>query len=74
MPLVTIMCPTTGRRTSTGVEMDRRTFNALPLNRHHSFHCWLCGHEHHWSRRWAMLVEDGDRAAMAEAGRKTRSG
>ena len=34
MPLVTIMCPTTGRRTSTGVEMDRRTFNALPLNRH----------------------------------------
>ena len=31
MPLVTIMCPTTGRRTSTAVEMDRRTFNALPL-------------------------------------------
>jgi hypothetical protein len=38
--------------------MDRSTFNALPLNRHHTFHCWQCGHEHDWSRRWATLVED----------------
>ena len=54
--IVTTMCPTTGRHARTGVEMDRLTFNALRLNRHHTFHCWLCGHKHDWSRRWATLV------------------
>jgi hypothetical protein len=58
MSIVTIMCPKTGKKVSTGVEMDRRAFRGLPLARHFVFHCWLCGQEHEWSKRWATLLDE----------------
>ena len=66
MSTVTIMCPQTGKQVSTGVEMDRLAFTALPVTRHFSFHCWLCGGEHDWSRRWATLVDEHN-PVLAEA-------
>ncbi len=58
--IVTIMCSRTGTEVSTGIEIDQRAFNALPHERHFSSRCWLCGGEHEWSRRWAILVEERD--------------
>ena len=66
MGIVTTMCPTSGKQVSTGVNLDRRAFRMLPANRHFSFHCWLCGHEHEWTTRWATLVEERD-PALADA-------
>jgi len=57
MAIVIIMCPQTGKQVSTGVEMDRTGFNALSYSRRFVFHCWLCGREHEWSKRWASLPE-----------------
>ena len=66
MGTVTVMCPQTGKQVSTGLELDRRAFTALPLTRHFVFHCWLCGREHEWTRRWATLRDQRD-LAMADA-------
>ena len=66
MGTVTTMCPSTGKRVSTGVKLGRQAFRMLPATRHFVFHCWLCGHEREWSRRWAVFVEEGDRA-LADA-------
>jgi hypothetical protein len=60
MAIVTIMCPQTGKQVSTGVEMDRTGFNALSYSRRFVFHCWLCGREHVWSKRWASLAEKSE--------------
>jgi hypothetical protein len=60
MRTVTIMCPQTGKQVSTGVEMDLRAFQSLPPSRHFISHCWLCGHEHEWSKRWATLRDERD--------------
>ncbi len=60
MSIVTIMCPKTGKQVSTGVEMDPRAFRGMPLTRRFTFHCWMCGHEHEWTKRWATLLEEGD--------------
>jgi hypothetical protein len=57
MAAVTIMCPQTGKHVSTGMEMDRARFNALSYSRRFVFHCWLCGREHEWSKRWATLAD-----------------
>ena len=61
MGTVTIMCPRTGKQVSTGVEMDTRAFRSLSATQHFAFRCWLCGHEHEWSKRWATLVSQYDR-------------
>jgi len=66
MSIVAIMCPRTGKQVSTGLEMDRLGFNALPGTRHFVFRCWLCGHEHQWSKRSATLVDQRD-AALADS-------
>jgi hypothetical protein len=58
MGIVTTMCPTTGKQVSTGAKINPLAFRMLPAARHFAFHCWLCGHDHEWSRRWAILVED----------------
>ena len=62
MGTVTTMCPRSGKQVSTGVQLNGQAFRMLPANRRFGFHCWLCGHEHEWSRRWAVFVEEGDRA------------
>jgi len=64
MAIVTTMCPRTGKRVSTGIYLDGRAFRMLPATRHFAFHCWLCGHEHEWSTRWATLIEERDPALV----------
>ena len=66
MAVVVIMCPPTGKQVSTGIRMDRITFDALPGGRQYRSHCWHCGREHSWSKRWAILVDERD-PAFAEA-------
>ena len=66
MGMVTIMCPRTGKQVSTGVELDRFAFNALPVTRHFTTRCWLCGGEHEWSKRWATLMDERS-SELAEA-------
>ena len=68
MGTVTVMCPHTGKQVSTGLELDRPAFTALPLTQHYVFHCWLCGHEHEWTRRWATLRDQRDPALAEVAG------
>ena len=58
MGIVTTMCPRTGKQVSTGVRLNPSAFRMLPTTRHFAFHCWLCGQDHEWSRRWATLVDD----------------
>ena len=57
MGVITIQCPRTGLRASTGIETDRESFEAMPMV-HSTMHCWVCGAEHVWSKRWAEFVED----------------
>ncbi|HYS93762.1 MAG TPA: hypothetical protein VEL48_10040 [Candidatus Acidoferrales bacterium] len=49
-------CPLTGRQIETGIETDRKTFNALP-----SFvstvQCPVCDARHQWSLKDAWLCE-----------------
>lgn len=61
MGTVMILCTVTGRQVSTGVHLDRKTFAALPP-RQYVMHCWACGREHGWSRRWATYVAEEVRA------------
>jgi hypothetical protein len=57
MGSVNILCPRTGQLVPTGVEMTRYEFNAMPLVQA-TMHCWACGGEHTWSKRWATFVEE----------------
>lgn len=58
MGVVAILCPRMGQQVSTGIELSRKEFAALPPNSHYAMRCWKCGGEHEWSRRWAYYVED----------------
>ena len=53
---VTIKCPSTGDQVSTGIETDRASFDLLPDVLSHS-RCPVCGLEHAWWTREAMLAE-----------------
>jgi len=57
--LVAILCPKSGSRISTGIILDRSTFDALPAESR-LIDCWVCGATHPWTRRWAMLLECDD--------------
>jgi hypothetical protein len=56
---VTILCPRTGQQVQTGVRMTRYEFDAMPMIQA-TMHCWACGGEHSWSKRWATYVDDRD--------------
>ena len=58
MGIVAVLCPKTGVQISTGLEMDRAGFDAMPVASH-IVDCWACGGRHTWSRRWAALLECG---------------
>ena len=58
MGTVTTMCPTTSKQVSMGTKINPLAFRMLPAARRFTFHCWLCGHNHEWSTRWASLVAD----------------
>jgi hypothetical protein len=39
--------------------MTRYAFDAMPVVQS-TMHCWACGGEHNWSKRWATFVDDRD--------------
>jgi endogenous inhibitor of DNA gyrase (YacG/DUF329 family) len=59
MSLVLIKCPETGRVVSTGIEMERATFDALP-NVGAPMKCPACASTHVWSKKDAWLAEHGE--------------
>ena len=65
MGSVTILCPRTGQQVPTGIEMTRYEFDAMPITQA-TMHCWACGGEHSWSKRWATFVEDPRGAPQVE--------
>jgi hypothetical protein len=56
MALLTIKCPRTGDRISTGIDTDAETFARMPDAIAHAM-CPRCGIEHTWRKSDAMLVE-----------------
>jgi hypothetical protein len=56
MSTIMIKCPQTGEAVSTGIEVERDTFVALP-NAGALMHCPACGDEHIWSKAEAWLAD-----------------
>ena len=54
MSLILIKCPDTGRAVSTGIEMDRDTFESLPKVGART-KCSACGGTHTWTKDDAWL-------------------
>jgi hypothetical protein len=59
MSLILIKCPETGRAVSTGIEIDRVTFNALP-DVSTETKCSACAGTHTWRKGDAWLSDDGE--------------
>ena len=57
MGAIMILCPRTGTPVPTGVETDQTGYDAMPDGRF-VMHCWQCGGDHQWSKRWATFVPD----------------
>ncbi len=55
MGVVMVRCPRTGTNVSTGLEMDRGTWDALPVVTS-KMHCPACGAEHVWSKTHALFA------------------
>jgi len=64
MGVITIQCPRTGRRVSTGIAIEREYFDRMRETQF-TLQCWLCGGEHVWSKRWATLSSDNRRSDKA---------
>jgi hypothetical protein len=56
MGFICILCPKTGQQVFTGIETDRDGFDEMPIVQS-TMHCWVCGGQHVWSKRWATFVE-----------------
>jgi hypothetical protein len=54
MGTLIFVCPTTGHKVSTGVEVDRSSFKSLPRTKTAIF-CPRCRTNHLLSRIWAWL-------------------
>lgn len=57
MGVITILCPSTGKQVSTGIEIDRYYFDRMRDTRF-TLKCWMCGGDHVWSKRWATFSEE----------------
>ena len=55
MALLTIECPRTGERISTGIDTDAETFDRLP-DAVARVQCPCCGGEHPWRKTDASLT------------------
>ena len=64
MGFVMIRCPATGRAISTGIAIDRRSFDATPVFYSQTF-CPLCRIEHQWFAKEAWVQEPGPDAEAA---------
>jgi len=62
MGFVMIRCPATGRPISTGIAIDRRSFDATPVFYSQTF-CPLCRSEHQWFAKEAWVQEAEPEAA-----------
>ena len=54
---VMIVCPTTGKYVSVGIEMDRGSFASSRME-NNSMRCGACGETHRWSSSDARLIEE----------------
>jgi hypothetical protein len=52
---ILIRCPRTGIEVSTGIDLDRRSWDALPVVTS-TFRCAACGAEHVWSKTYARFA------------------
>jgi hypothetical protein len=52
---IVIRCPRTGADVSTGIELDRQSWDTLPIVPS-TFRCAACGAEHVWSKTYARYV------------------
>jgi hypothetical protein len=57
MSTIMIKCPQTGLAVSTGIEVERDTFVALP-DAEAQMLCPACGGDHIWSKGQAWLADD----------------
>ena len=57
MGAIMILCPRTGMYVSTGIETDEKSYAKMDDGRFR-LHCWRCGGDHDWSKRWARFVAD----------------
>jgi hypothetical protein len=57
MPSILIECPKTNREFSTGIIIDKASFDVL-RNVPGFARCPHCGQEHQWSKRDAWLAEE----------------
>jgi hypothetical protein len=62
MGIVMIRCPTTGREVSTGIKIDRPTFECSPVFFAQTF-CRFCRTEHQWFAKDAWVEESAVSAA-----------
>jgi hypothetical protein len=56
MQFLAVKCPTTGKFFSTEIETDPETMLALPRDVRTRSHCSLCGQNHDWAAREAILA------------------
>ena len=56
MGVILVTCPKTGREFSTGIQIDRSSFAAIPDVATHS-RCPHCGEEHHWRKGEAKYAD-----------------
>lgn len=67
MGIVMINCPKTGRAISTGMEMDRSSFNRSPVFFSRTF-CPICRTTHEWFAKNAWIREEhGDNGRHDES-------
>jgi hypothetical protein len=56
MPRVMIKCPNTNKLVTTGIVMDRASFeNPTNILSNNTFHCPACRQNHTWSKSNAVL-------------------
>jgi hypothetical protein len=65
MGVVMIRCPRTGTDVSTSLEMDRHSWDALPIVTS-TMRCPACGVEHVWSKTYARFAAPGEARPPAE--------
>jgi hypothetical protein len=61
--MIMIRCPSTGAEVSTGLGVDRYTFETLP-EVEAEMRCAVCGQKHRWSRSQAWLEGSARKARL----------
>ena len=64
MALFMIVCPTTGRKASTGIRIADWTWNSGP-EFYACTRCFTCGRVHQWSAKDVILCDEAEAARFA---------